>query len=219
MALVGAAVLAWLWFRDQTSVSLPDGAHLPMTGPLNEKPALRTPLDPNGFPALFNAALQVVEGPALMPDFAPGHSPVPPEPDDDYDLAARIFAMQAAVESDDGRAVYHFNMGNLTTAQGDYFLNPPSDTRHRYSVFLYPLQGAVAQVERVKRLWPKAYKAAYSGSVTAFAHELVPPGGLQYYEAPEKPYRDAMLARGKRFGWDSGVAGRGRPLAVVKRNC
>jgi hypothetical protein len=201
------AVGLWLWskWQEETSISLPTGAHLPMTGAPHEVARVRTGVDPLGFPGLFNAALQVVD---RLIDLGPAHSPAtPPEPDPAYDLAARVFSMQAAFETDGGRAVYHFNVGNLTTNQGDYYLNPPSDTAHHYAVFLYPLQAAVAMVERVKRLWPKAYRAAYGGSVTDFAHALKPENAPQYYEGSEDQYRGGMMTWGKHFGWLAGVAG------------
>lgn len=202
--LVLAAVALYLWSRwkDETSVSLPSGTNLPMQGDPHEVPAQRTPLDVVGFPNLFNSALQIVERAIQL---GPEHSPTSLEPDSDYDLAARVFSMQAALETNNGLAVYHYNTGNVTTAQGDYYLNPSTDTRHKYAVFLYPLQGAVEQVRRVKRLWPDAYKAAYSGSVAGFAKGLKPEGKPQYYEASEASYRAGMLARGKQFGWDAGV--------------
>lgn len=196
----------WLWskWQQETSVSLPSGSSLPMQGDPHEVPPLLTELDPHGFPALFNAALQVLE---RAIDLGPSHSPAPPPPDPEYDLAARVFAMQAALETDNGRAMYHYNTGNVTTESGAYFLNPPQDTKHKYAVFLYPLQGALEQVRRVKRLWPAAYRAAFSGSVTGFASGLKPDQGLQYFDTSAETYRKGMLARGKLFGWNDGVAG------------
>jgi hypothetical protein len=214
------------WWEQQTSVSLPSGAGVPMQGDLQQVDAVLTAMDPAGFADLYNAALQVTEDTFTL-DVQPDAFPVPPPPDPDYDLPARVFAMQAAVESGNGRSVYHWNLGNVTTSSGQFFLNPPTDTRHRYAVFLYPLQAARAHVQLVKRKWPEAYRAAYSGDVTTFAKELRPAGKPAYYEGDAnlpsdkrwKPYRDAMLARGKRFGWDAGVVGAGtrKPrLAAVR---
>jgi hypothetical protein len=204
--LLLGAYAAWSWFKGETAVSLPAGAGVPGQGELLRVDRVPTPLDPKGFPDLFNAALQVVER-AITLDPSPAEFPKPPAPDPEYDLPARVLAMQAAFESNDGKAVYHWNLDNVTTLAGMYYLNPESDTVHRYAVYTYPLQAAVAAVELVKRKWPDAYRAAYSGAVTAYAHALKPAGKPAFYEADETVYRDGMLARGKRFGWDSGVAG------------
>lgn len=213
------AVLAYAWFRRESSVSLPTGAGIPHTGDLIPVDRVRTAMDPKGFPDLFNAALQVVENVVTL-DIVPDAFPKAPPPDPEYDLPARVFAMQAAFESGDGKSAYHWNLDNVTTAGGMYFLNPDTDTRHKYAVYTYPLQAAVAAVDLIKRRWPDAYKAAYSGAVTAFVHALKPEGKPQFFEANEKVYRDGMLARGKAFGWDAGVAGSGdgkARLAVVRR--
>ena len=219
LLLLAAALWAWSRWKSATSVSLPSGAGIPNQGDLQQVDRVRTVMDPVDFPALFNGALQVVENVFTL-DVVPDEFPKAPPPDPEYDLPARVFAMQAAFESGNGKSVYHWNVDNLTTAKGLFFLNPDSDTRHRYTVFTYPLQAAVAAVDMVKRQWPDAYRAAYSGSVTAFARGLKPEGKPQFFEASEKTYRDGMLAAGKRFGWDAGVAGGGarKPrLAVVKR--
>jgi hypothetical protein len=219
LLLLAFALWAWSRWKSATAVSLPSGAGIPNQGDLVQVDRVLTAMDPHGFPDLFNAALQVVENTITL-DVPLSDFPKPPEPDPEYDLPARVFAMQAAFESNDGKSVYHWNADNLTTAKGMYFLNPDSDTRHKYTVFTYPLQFAVAAVDMVKRQWPDAYRAAYSGSVTAFARGLKPAGKPQFYEADEKTYREGMLARGRRFGWDAGVAGGGgrKPrLAVVKR--
>ena len=206
IAILGVAVVLYMLWKRETSVSLPTGTSIPMQGDPSEVPRVKTPLDAVGLPNLFNSALQVVE---QAVELGPDHSPESMPPSDDYDLAARVFAMQCALETDDGRSLYHFNTGNVTTEQGQYFLNPPTDTKHHYAVFLYPLQGAVEQVRRIKRKWPDAYRAAFSGSVTGFCRGLKPANAPQYFEADEGTYRAGMLARGKRFGWDSGVAGPG----------
>lgn len=217
LLIVGAfALWAWSRWKSATTVSLPTGAGVPMQGDLQQVDAVLTVMDPAGFPDLYNAALQVAENVVTL-DVQPDAFPKPPPPDPEYDLPARVFAMQGAVESGNGRSAYHWNLGNVTTTEGQFFLNPPTDTKHRYAVFLYPLQAALAQVQLVKKRWPEAYRAAYSGSVTAFVKGLKPEGKPQYFEAAEKPYRDAMLERGKRFGWDAGVAGAGARLAVVRR--
>ncbi len=206
LVLLIGAYAAWQWFKGETAVSLPSGAGIPGQGELLKVDRVPTPMDPTGFPALFNGALQIVER-GITLDVNPSEFPKPPAPDPEYDLPARVFAMQAAFESGDGRSVYHWNLDNVTTTAGMFFLNPDNDTVHRYAVYTYPLQAAVAAVELVKRKWPDAYRAAYSGAVTAYVSALKPPGKPQFFEADAGVYLAGMLARGKKFGWDSGVAG------------
>ncbi len=213
MLLLGAYA-AYSWFKGETSVSLPAGAGIPHQGELLKVDRVPTPMDPRGFVELFNGALQIVER-GITLDVNPSEFPKAPPPDPDYDLPARVFAMQAAFESNDGRAVYHWNLDNVTTTAGMYYLNPETDERHRYAVYTYPLQAAVAALELVKRKWPDAYRAAFSGAVTAYVNALKPEGKPQFFEADAAPYLAGMLARGKKFGWDSGVAGAGA-LRVVK---
>ncbi len=205
MLLLGAYA-AWTWFKGETAVSLPSGAGIPHQGDLIKVDRVPTPMDPRGFPELLNGALQIVER-GITLDVNPSEFPKPPAPDPDYDLPARVFAMQAAFECNDGRSCYHWNLFNVTTVAGMYYLNPESDTVHKYAVYTYPLQAAVAALELVKRKWPDAYKAAYSGAVTAYVRALKPPGQPQFFEADAGVYTAGMLARGKKFGWDSGVAG------------
>lgn len=204
--IILGAYAAWQWFKGETAVSLPSGAGVPGQGELLKVDRVPTPMDPKGFVDLFNGALQIVER-GITLDVNPGEFPKAPPPDPEYDLPARVFAMQAAFECGDGRSCYHWNLDNVTTTAGMYYLNPDSDTAHKYAVYTYPLQAAVAAVELVKRKWPDAYRAAYSGAVTAYVHALKPAGKPQFFEADETVYRDGMLARGKRFGWDAGVAG------------
>jgi hypothetical protein len=187
--------------------SLPSGARLPGSGKLREVPKVQTRLDWSGFPQLFNQAAQIVERETfgleeLVRDWV-NLSPAVPEPSDDYENAAKVFATQADVESDGGRAVYHYNMGNLTVATGDYFLNPSSDTAHKYGVYLYPLQGAVAMLALIKRRWPEAYKTAYLGPfvLDQYAAALKPANAPQYYEAPLSRYQEALKARARQRGW------------------
>ncbi len=212
--LLLAAYAAWTWFKGETSVSLPAGAGIPMQGDLLKVDRVPTPMDPLGFPALLNGALQIVER-SITLDPSPSEFPKPPAPDPDYDLPARVFSMQAAFECGDGRSCYHWNLFNVTTTAGMYYLNPESDTVHRYAVYTYPLQAAVSALQLIKRKWPDAYKAAYSGAVTAYVRALKPEGKPQYFEADAGVYTAGMLARGKKFGWDSGVAGAGAALRVV----
>ncbi len=207
LVLLLGAYAAWRWFEGETAVSLPSGAGIPGQGDLLQVERVPTPMDPKGFPELFNGALQLVARGVLTVDVQPSAFPSAPAPDPEYDLAARVFAMQAAFESNDGKSVYHWNVDNVTTTAGMFFLNPDSDTVHRYAVYTYPLQAAVAAVELVKRKWPDAYRAAFSGAVSAFVQSLKPAGKPQFFEADAGVYRDGMLARGKKFGWDSGVAG------------
>lgn len=205
MLLLGAYA-AWTWFKGETSVSLPAGAGIPGQGDLIKVDRVPTPMDPRGFPALLNGALQYVER-GLTLDVNPSEFPKPPDPDPEYDLPARVFAMQAAFECGDGRSCYHWNLFNVTTTGGMYYLNPETDTVHRYAVYTYPFQAAVAAVQLVKRKWPDAYKAAFSGMVTAYVRALKPEGKPQFFEANVDVYLAGVLARGKKFGWDSGVAG------------
>lgn len=213
---LGVLLLALLWFRSRShdlaraaelEPNLPDGSRLPGSGDLREVAPVLTALDPTGFPALFNQALQIVERATssvedLIRDWV-NLSPDVPEVDDDYTPAAHLFAAQAALETDDGRRVYHYNVGNLTVNVGDYYRQPASDTSHRYGVFLYPLQGAVAMVSRIRRLWPDAYRTAYLGPEAAreYAAALKPTSGRQYYEATVDSYASGLRARAERFGW------------------
>lgn len=197
---------AYEWFKGETHVSLPAGAGIPHQGDLIKVDRVPTPMDPKGFVELFNGALQIVER-GITLDVNPSEFPKAPAPDPDYDLPARVFASQAAFESGDGRSVYHWNLDNVTTTGGMYYLNPETDERHKYAVYTYPLQAAVAVVELVKRRWPNAYKAAYSGMLSTFVRELKPDGKPQFFEASVDVYLAGVLARSKKFGWDSGVAG------------
>lgn len=206
LLLLLGAYAAWTWFQGETAVSLPSGAGIPHQGDLVKVDRVPTPMDPKGFVELFNGALQIVER-GITLDVNPSEFPKAPPPDPEYDLPARVFSMQAAFESGDGKSVYHWNLDNVTTTGGMYYLNPENDTVHKYAVYTYPLQAAVAVVELVKRKWPDAYRAAYSGMVTAFVNALKPAGKPQFFEADAGVYLAGVLARGKKFGWDSGVAG------------
>lgn len=209
------AYAAYSWFKNETHVSLPSGAGIPGQGDLLKVDRVPTPMDPKGFVELFNGALQIVErGITLDPN--PSEFPKAPPVDPEYDLPARVFASQAAFESGDGKSVYHWNLDNVTTLAGMYFLNPDSDEVHKYAVYTYPLQAAVAAVSLVKRKWPDAYRAAYSGMISAFVAALKPEGKPGFFEADAGVYTKGVLARAKKFGWDSGVAG-GGPLRVVKK--
>jgi hypothetical protein len=187
--------------------TLPDGVRLPGSGELREVPRVHTPLDAHGFPALFNTATQIVEQwthpiEELLRDWV-NLSPAEPPPDPEYDGAGRMFAAQSSLENDNGRAVYGFNLGNITVTRGDYFLNPPSDTLHKYGSYNYPLQGAVAQVARIKRLWPDAYKTAFLGpSSDAIVHEYsrqLHAGRLKYSESDPEVYAAGIVARAKQL--------------------
>lgn len=160
--------------------SLPDGVHLPETGPLHQVAAVKTPLDPSGLLDLYNRAAQIVERPlaaSWLEDVLRAHDIVSlswdvPAVDEEYRVPAAMFASQACVETDSGRSVFNFNLGNLTVVKGDFYRNPKVTAPLNFGSFNFPLQGAVAHVARVKRLWPEAYKAAFSGTIDAYARGL-----------------------------------------------
>lgn len=153
-----------------------------MASPLNEVPRVSTPLGVQDFPSLFDQALQSQEA-------------SPSSTTASRQRAIAIFSLLAAVESGNGASVYNNNLGNMTTAGGDYFLNPPSDTAHRYKSYGMPADSAIDIVSRVKRKWPDAYAAAYQGSIDDFVAGLKvgQPGG--YAEADAGTYASAMRSR------------------------
>jgi hypothetical protein len=181
---------------------LPAGARMPLTGVLRLVEAVRTWLDPAGFPELFALAAQIVESPWARAAEASRDlvylSPDVPPLDPAYIPAGRVFAAHAAFETRAGAAVYNYNVGNLTTARGDWY-ELPSDAR-KYASFNYPLQAAVAMVSRIRRLWPIAYRAAYSGAIDAYARGLVS-GPRRYYESDPSEYARGMRAIAAREGW------------------
>jgi hypothetical protein len=207
LALLALVTLGNWSLKNALTPSLPRDARLPDQGELRQRPAVRTALDPAGFPELFNKALQIhasAEGEVaqLLRNWAALSPSVPAEVDPDYDTPAKLFAAQAAVETDSGRATWNFNVGNLTTSKGDYF-KLPNDPR-KYSVFLYPLQAAVAMIDRVKRLWPDAYKIAMGGGLAyslPYSEALIK-GGKRYFD-PTTPemYAAGLRGRAKRHGW------------------
>ena len=198
------------WFEP----SLPKGMRLPGSGEVREVPAVRTVLDVKGFPDLFNQALQIVEAPGFaLEQWAQGYVELQPTvnpPDPEYDGAAHVFAAHAALETDNGRAVWNDNVGNLTTNSGDFYTLRAADvkdgTTHRFQNFNFPLQGAVAMAARVKRLWPNAYKFAFSGVsspvLNAYATGLQG-GALKYAGAnvSSEQLASSLNARAKQLGY------------------
>lgn len=159
---------------------------MPETGDLRQVPAVPTRLDVSGFEGLYNRAVQVVDRPGALAleDFLRAKDVVSlsfesPEPSEEYNTPAAMFASHAAVETDDGRSVFNFNLGNITVTRGDYYLNPKVTAPLRFGNYNFPLQGAVAHVARIKRLWPEAYKAAFSGNIDGYASALQS-GALKY---------------------------------------
>lgn len=190
IALLGGAVYLLYQWGERSALaaakkafepSLPKGVRLPETGDLREVPAVQTPLDASGLVPLYNRALQIVEGgfpgEYSLLKFLRERDIVSlsfdvPDPDPEYDVAARVFAAHSALETGYGRDVWNFNTGNVTVGKGDYFLNPRVRAALKFGSYNFPLQGAVAHVDRVKRLWPDAYRAAYSGMISAYARAL-----------------------------------------------
>jgi hypothetical protein len=159
----------------------PEGESVPERGDLREVPAVATPLAPwSGVVDLYARALQAVDDLAEpLVDWLHTHEIVelqrsmPSEASDDYRQAAEVFAAHAAVETDSGRSVYHYNLGNLTVNRGPFYYNPKVRSKAlRFGVYGSPEEGAIAHVARVHRLWPEAWKAAFVGSLHGYAAGL-----------------------------------------------
>lgn len=174
----------------------PAGTRNPETGDFREVPAARTPLELAALPELATTAITIVnswEGAIsdALRDWitlAPGA----PSPASKYADAGKLLAAQMALETDGTRACYHYNVGNLHAARGDYFSLAGAPTE-RFTVYLYPLQGAVAMAARIKRKWPKAWYSLLSTpwSPSQYAQALRPDNGPQYYVGkPPHPVED-----------------------------
>ena len=124
------------------------------------------------------------------------------EPDPALEPMGRLLAAQVCAETTQGRNVYHFNVGNLHVAKGDFWTHPDTPGE-RFGVFLFPLQGAVAMVARIKRKWPDAYRSARFGPEYArpYAYGLAPSKGPRYYTAEREAYAAGLLGQLRRFGW------------------
>jgi hypothetical protein len=172
-----------------------------------------TRLDAKGYLPLFNIALQIVESATFpLEEFLQSTNtlqlqPQVPNPDPAYNQPAAVFALQGAVESGNGKSCYNYNIGNITTVSGDYFLNPDTDTIHKYKVYLTPLQSAVDHVSMVKRRWPDAYKAAYLGSLDFFVRGLRTGEQGGYAESKPETYVAALRSRIELLGVGDIVSG------------
>jgi hypothetical protein len=166
---------------------------------------VRTRLDPQGFPELYAQAIAIVDswGHALQASLShwlTEHHDVRPV-DADLLPAGRVYGAQAILETDHGRATWHYNLGNLHASAGDYY-RLPGAPGERFAAWLYPLQAAVGHVARVRRLWPHAHHAALEGpgSVDIFARALAT-GRVRYYTANPDAYARAMRSILDRYGW------------------
>ncbi len=162
--------------------------------PPEPAPPERTPLDPRGFPELFARALQQLENPIL--------DTPPAELDPEYLQAGRMLAAQACLETADGAAVWHYNVGNLTATPDEDWYTLPQSGAVRWSRFQHPAAGALAMARRIKRVWPAAYKTLYLGlpMTDAYVNQLHGPPSY-YGDADPKVYAAGMRARAQRFGW------------------
>lgn len=175
--------------------SLDELLDLPKKKPPSGESAERTPLDPTGLPELFARALAKEEGLPILDE-------VLPENFADYLTAGRMLAAQSCVETADGRATWHYNVGNLTAAAGDDWYELRQMPGVKWTRYQNPSDGALGMVRRIKRLWPEAYKTLFLGlpMVEAYAKQLKGPPSY-YGDIDPKVYAAGMRARAQRFGW------------------
>jgi hypothetical protein len=175
-------------------LSLPGLLDLPEKKPASGSKVERTPLDPTGLPELFARALQRLESPILDTTAA--------ELDEEYLPAGRMLAAQCCVETADGRATWHYNVGNLVAATDDDWYELQQMPGVKWARFQNAADGALAMARRIKRVWPEAYKTLYLGlpMVEAYSKQLKGPPSY-YGDADPKVYAAGMRARAQRFGW------------------
>jgi hypothetical protein len=206
LVLLGKAGGALDELKGKLKPALPKGSRHPGEGDLREVPRVRTALDPKGFPRLMHQAASIVD--SWEGDLAERlreyvHlEPAVVDLDPDLEPMSRLLAAQVSAETRQGRAIYGFNVGNIHVSRGDYWTHPDTPGE-RFGEFLYPLQGAVAMIVRIKRLWPHALLSARYGPAYArqYVYGLSPPKGLRYYTAPREEYVRGLEGQLKRFGW------------------
>lgn len=148
-----------------TPDSLPKGTGMPGEGPLQQIPAVRTPMsNQKEWEDAWWSALEEIDPQALA---LPGAG-----------NAVKMFMAHSAREVGKlGASMYHFNPGFITTGTGNYFLvgknkDGTADTTHKYMIFNFPKQGAVYMLDMIRRKWPEAWEAAWTGDTTAYVKGL-----------------------------------------------
>lgn len=182
-------------YRPET---LPKGTGMPDEGEPREVAAVRTPMSSQGeWEDLWWKALEEVEPQALT---VPGAN-----------NAVKMFMAHSAREvgkAGPGQSMYHYNPGFITSRSGPYFVmkkkDGTRDEKYHYIVFNFPQQGAVYMLNMIKRKWPEAWAAAWTGDTTAYVQGLHggEPGG--YSETSFNGYWPQLDKLYKEFGGDEG---------------
>jgi len=178
LILFGAAGLGFLWYRSrQRSVKppLPGSAH-PGSG--------------TGEPAHGRAPGQV---PRVLTAMPPSTAVelirllTASELGREYtNEAGLMLAAHSALETGNWQSMYNYNFGNVTTGGSrPWFLNPESDTIHKYIDERNPEEGAMAFVRLILRKYQPCVYAAKVGDPALYARKLKEGG---YYEAPVEQY-------------------------------